>query len=88
MLGEHVVTLTAEGLTEQTAVNGAFSAWVTVKDVQASNTHIFIFMKATGAHVIPVRAFARLDEAVAFRDFAMEHTRAANAVTARPSLAA
>jgi hypothetical protein len=57
-LGEHTIILTPEHVYERTEVTELRSLWRGVCRIEASRTHLFIFIKPTSAHIIPRRAFA------------------------------
>ncbi len=55
---EHSITLADEALIEVTAVNEGRHLWSGVHSVINAASHIYIFVAANAAHIIPKRAFA------------------------------
>ena len=54
---EHTITLTEEALTEVTPVNETRHLWSGIRKVIDAEDHIYLFIAANAAHVIPKRAF-------------------------------
>jgi hypothetical protein len=77
VLGEHTITLTPEGLHEQTAVNESKTAWRGIHRIDATKDHLFIFLQPAMAHVIPRRAFPTPADADAFLAKARDYFAAA-----------
>jgi hypothetical protein len=55
---EHTITLFDDALFEETPVNRSEHRWSGIHSVAAGPKHIFIFIAANAAHVVPKRAFA------------------------------
>ena len=58
ILGEHIITITEEGLREKTAINDSFHDWLGVIDILENQNYIFIFTEEIRAYIIPKKAFA------------------------------
>jgi hypothetical protein len=86
VLGEHTITLAAEGLHERTAVNDSKASWRGIFRVDATPTHLFIFTQPNAAFVIPRRAFPTTEAAEQFFSTARAYHQAAvspDAISAR-----
>jgi hypothetical protein len=55
---EHTITLFDDALFEETPVNRSEHRWAGIHHIAEGPRHIFIFIAANAAHVIPKRAFA------------------------------
>ena len=66
LLGRHTITLTPDGLREQTDVNDQRALWQGIQRIEANGDYIFIYMQPNAAHVIPRRAFPSPEEAEQF----------------------
>ncbi len=73
ILGAHTVTLTPDAVHERTAVNESKAAWRGIFRIDATPSHIFIFIQPNAAHVIPRRAFPAPEDAEAFLSTARSH---------------
>jgi fatty acid desaturase len=74
---EHTVTLREDGFTEQTTFNTTEHTWAAVQRLRRSRRHIFIYIGAHLAHIVPRRAFAADAEWDAFYAFCRERTQTA-----------
>lgn len=79
ILGEHTITLTPEALRERTAVNDATAAWRGICRIDATASHLFIYLQPEMAHVIPRRAFPTPAAAEEFLATAQAYHAAAEA---------
>ena len=77
VLGEHRLTLTAENLTEETAVSEGTWAWVGVPKVSRNSAYVFIYVQQNMAHIVPVRSFPSRAEADHFYQFVIDTWRTA-----------
>ena len=77
VLGAHTVTLTPDALHERTAVNEFKASWRGIFRIDATPSHLFIYVQPNAACVIPRRAFQTPADAEAFLSTAMSHYEAA-----------
>jgi hypothetical protein len=75
-LGEHVISLTEDGVRERTAVNESTTAW-SVIEVDRDEHALYLRVGPMVSHVIPWRSFASEAEAQAFEDGARSRARTA-----------
>lgn len=75
-VGWHRVTLTTDGVIEDSAGGRNSSRWTVVGDVYETATHVFLPTSRTAAHIVPKRAFADAHAAAAFADTARRLIRA------------
>jgi hypothetical protein len=66
LLGEHTIRISEEGVRERTAVSDGLITWAGIRRVVEGTTHIYLFIEAHMAFVIPKRAFRDEDEAKRF----------------------
>ena len=66
VLGEHDYALTANGLTESTAVNETLARWSGVKGVQKTRAFAFIEMRSGSFHIIPRCSFSSPEHEATF----------------------
>ena len=71
ILSEHHVSLTSEGVVEETPVSTSKWAWSAVPRIARTRSYIYIYVQQNMAHVIPARAFRTDAEAAQFFDSAM-----------------
>lgn len=57
VLGEHEYALTADGLTERTAVNETLARWSGIRGANKTRAFAFIEMRSGSFHIIPRRCF-------------------------------
>jgi hypothetical protein len=57
LIGEHSLTLSPEGLLEETVYNSHFTRWNGIRDLQETKAHLFFFISALSAHVVPKDQF-------------------------------
>jgi hypothetical protein len=77
VLGEHIITLTQEALSEHTTVNDSKSGWRGVHHIAETAEHIFIYTQPGMAHVIPRRCFPNPADAELFLKTARTYHEAA-----------
>ena len=82
VLGQHVVTLSADGVRETSAVSESLTKWEGVHSVEANDTYVLIFLTELLVHVIPKRAFATQADADQFLSEALKHWNAARRIAA------
>jgi hypothetical protein len=68
MLGRHVLTLTVEGIREQTDVSDTFYRWHAVTDVFSSHDLILFLLSPGSGYFVPSRAFAEPEAGRAFEE--------------------
>lgn len=68
-LGRHRIRVDENGLTESTAVGQSRVTWEGIDRVERDSTALFIYTGPHQAHMIPIRAFASLDDAESFYAF-------------------
>lgn len=56
-LTEHTLAIAPEGLVEETEFNRSEYKWSAVQKVVGSRKHLFIYVSAGSAHIVPRRAF-------------------------------
>lgn len=66
VLGNHIVALAADGVTEISDVGESRTAWSGIEKVEANEDYIFLYTGSLQAHVIPKRAFLDEDEYAEF----------------------
>jgi hypothetical protein len=71
-IGEHVLTIEPDTLTEETLVSTARWSWAAVPKISHTRAYIFIYVQQNMAHVIPKSAFASRDEASRFYGLAVK----------------
>jgi len=76
LLTEHVLTLSEDSFTEETAYNKTEQKWSGVQKLARTRQHIFIYVSQYGAHVVPRRAFRGATEWDSFYDFCRQRTGA------------
>jgi hypothetical protein len=72
-LTQHVVSVSDEGLVEETAYGATSSTWAGVPKVGQNRTYIFVYVQQNMAHVIPKVAFPSASDAVTFFEFVRSH---------------
>ena len=77
VLGEHRLTVTAETITEETAVSQGTWSWIGVPKVSRSSAYVFIYVQQNMAHIVPARSFSSRAEADRFFQFVVETWNAA-----------
>jgi hypothetical protein len=65
-LGNHIIALDAEGVTEISDVGESRIAWVGIEKVEENEEYVFLYTGSLQAHVIPKRAFLSGGEATEF----------------------
>jgi hypothetical protein len=65
-LGNHIIGLDAEGVTEISDIGESRTAWSGIEKVEENEEYIFLYNASFQAHVIPKRAFLSKDEAREF----------------------
>lgn len=65
VVGEHVITLTPQGVREQTSVNDCTMAWSSIEVVRDDHA-LYLMIGPLMGHVIPWRCFNDAEEAAAF----------------------
>jgi hypothetical protein len=66
ILGEHTLTLAAEGFTTACSANESKINWSGVERIDSDEQYIYIYTSPLQAHVIPKRAFSSDEEAMTF----------------------
>lgn len=61
-LGRQNISITDDGITEITDHSEAKHGWNVVEDIFETKEHIFVYISAVTAHIIPVRAFKSAEE--------------------------
>lgn len=72
ILTEHTVTLSEEGLTEETAYNVTLQKWKGVQRLLRTREYLFIYVSDLMAHVIPRKAFGSAHDDDVFYAFCQE----------------
>ena len=68
ILGPHTVSVTAEGISEQSSKQMALTRWLAVRDIQTVREHVFVMIDRNCGIIIPRRAFASAAEQDLFLD--------------------
>lgn len=66
ILGEHTLTLGAEGFATSCSANDSRVSWSGVERIDSDEQYIYIYTSPLQAHVIPKRAFSSDEEASSF----------------------
>jgi len=73
LLTTHHFSIDEAGLVDRTSVTETRTSWEGVERVVQTDAHIFLYVSATSAHVIPKAAFATPQQAQEFFEFARSH---------------
>ncbi len=57
LLGRHVMSVSIEGVTDEGPGTRTQTRWESVERIARSTDHLFIYLNAVAAHVVPARAF-------------------------------
>jgi len=57
LLGRHVMTVTAEGVADEGPGTRTQTRWESIERIAVGPEHVFIYLNAVAAHVVPARAF-------------------------------
>ncbi|MGQ9807317.1 MAG: YcxB family protein [Armatimonadota bacterium] len=57
LFGRHVMTVSSEGVTDEGPGTRTQTRWESVERIARSMDHLFIYLNAVAAHVVPARAF-------------------------------
>lgn len=71
ILGEHILSISPEGIRERTFVNDSFIKWNEIKEITSNKKYIFIFIDLTMCYQIPKVSFSTEDEANIFLNTAL-----------------
>lgn len=75
-LGVHTFTVKDEGLFEETAFNATLHRWPSLDKVSILFGRLMVRVSGTQWHILPVRAFATIEEAHAFATLLRQRIRA------------
>ncbi|MDF3058622.1 MAG: hypothetical protein K0R17_2837 [Rariglobus sp.] len=78
LFSRHQVTLTPEGITEVSGQGHSSTPWAIVDRVVATDEHVFIYINALAAAIIPRRAFTDPAQFAAFVRTAQDYHRNAS----------
>jgi hypothetical protein len=81
VIGKHRLTLTAEALTEETAVSQGTWSWAGIPNVSRNSAYVFIYVQQNMAHIVPRGSFPNRAEADRFYQFVVDMWKAARART-------
>ncbi len=70
VLGRHVLTLSPDGLRDESAHTRSEASWDSVARVARTRDHLFIYLNDVSAHVVPARAFRDREEFERFAETA------------------
>ncbi|SDT91333.1 YcxB family protein [Halopseudomonas salegens] len=73
ILGEHVYTLSADGLHEQTVANEGLSKWSGIRQVEMAGQYLIFQISGYLFHIVPQRSFASRAGFEAFAAASIEH---------------
>lgn len=73
LLTAHHFSIDEAGLVDRTSVTETRTSWEGVERVVQTDAHIFIYVSATSAHVIPKSAFATPQQAQEFFELARKY---------------
>lgn len=76
--GSHTVTLTENGINEQTPAGHSDQNWKSIVEVRRTQKYILIYTQLHAAHVIPLNAFASREAADDYYKFALHHWKEAS----------
>lgn len=62
MLGNQSLTLTEDGIVNVSNFSESKTNWGTVENVVETKEHIFIYISAVMAYIIPIRAFQSINQ--------------------------
>jgi hypothetical protein len=82
-LGNHIIGLDAEGVTEISEVGESRIAWSGIEKVEENGAYVFLYVGSSQAHVIPKRAFLSQGEAVEFFKLAQAYHAGSPRLTGR-----
>lgn len=72
VLGEHIITINSEGISDSTKVKRSTTKWDGVLRIVSNKKYIYIFIDNIAAHLIPRRAFYSNEDANRFFSSAKE----------------
>ena len=83
LLGEHVLTITDEGLVERTDAGESLYRWKSFHKVKSTRRYFYIYVTDVFVQIVPKRIFASRDEAQSFRNEIESRIKAAPTATNR-----
>lgn len=62
LLGEHILTLSEEGLVETTSNGETRASWTSIKNFKEDKDYYFLYNSSISAYIIPKRGIEQLDD--------------------------
>lgn len=75
LLGRRTMSLGEDGISEMGNYGDGKIPWDSIKKVEETNEHIFVYINDVNAYVIPIRAFKNEDDKKKFLDAIGEHCK-------------
>lgn len=71
ILGEHIISISPEGIRERTLINDGIIIWAGIKKISTNKKYIYIFIDNMMGHIIPKESFSTKEEADEFLNTAL-----------------
>ena len=72
-IGNHIIAIDAEGVTEISDVGESHVAWSGIEKIEENENYLFLYVGSLQAHIIPKQAFLNEGEAAEFLKLAQDY---------------